>query len=346
MARPLGQTSHVLVALLACTAPGRADATPEGADPAPRTRTANTPLAARAADGLARALTSTRAGTYTSTTPAPRAMNLYSLLYADDLAATIAARAAEPGPFPARLERMTRGMVGAPYVFSPLGEAAEPDLDPRFRLDAFDCTTFVETALAFARCDGLPEIQRELDQIRYASGDAAYAKRRHLVTAQWIPDLTALGYVEELTAEVGDDETVVMVLTLDATRWKKRAVARKVSLGADDVPLGTFELPYLPIAVAIARARDGRIPAGTIINAVRREWVSSPEVITHQGLVLARPEDGAIFVRHASPISKRVIDEPLLRMLERYEKPRTPKAWPIIGVNLLRIVDPESTSKP
>ncbi|MCK6548543.1 DUF1460 domain-containing protein [Myxococcota bacterium] len=343
MAGRLGQTSHVLVALAAAVA-ARADAAP-GTELATRTASTTVSPARAAADDLARELAGP-SGTYTSTTPLPRPMNLYSLLLADALAATIAARHAAPGPFPARLERMTRGMVGAPYTFSPLGEAAEPDLDPRFRLDAFDCTTFVETALAFVRCDALPEIQRELDRIRYTRGEVAYSKRRHLVTAQWIPDLIALGYVEEVTRAIGGDDTVVMTLALDAKRWKKRAVARKVSLDVADIPAGTFELPYLPIAAAIEHARRGDIPPGTIINAVRREWAYSPEVITHQGIVLARPEDGALFVRHASPISKRVIDEPLLTMLGRYEKPRTPKAWPIIGINLLRIVDPEAAPKP
>jgi hypothetical protein len=80
-----------------------------------------------------------------------------------------------------------------------------------------------------------------------------------------------------------------------------------------------------------------KIPPGSIINIVRADAPSSPDLITHQALILARP-DGTLFVRHASPVSKRVIDETIEKIVKRYQKPR---AWPILGVNVLRIVEPQ-----
>jgi hypothetical protein len=85
------------------------------------------------------------------------------------------------------------------------------------------------------------------------------------------------------------------------------------------------------------------IPPGTIVNVVRADVPWTPDVITHQGLVLMRDGERARFVRHASPVWKRVVDEPLDHFVKRYEHPSKPQPWKVIGLNLLRITDPKNT---
>ena len=274
---------------------------------------------------------------HTSSKPQPlpaQPYNLYSLLNDDDLVAEIERRY-DPSDWRGHMERVTRGLVAAPYLLSALGEGRGVDADPRFRLDAFDCTTFVETAIALAHCDDYDQLPRLLDTIRYTDGLPSYQTRRHLITSQWIPELTTAGFIEDITDEVGGDETAYIDLNLTKRRWKKRRVARTLPLAADRVPYGEYELPYVPIAVALKRMRS--VPPGTIINVVRAESRRSPEVVSHQGLVLVRPGSRKRWVRHASPVAKRVIDESLKHMLRRYLKPRK---WPIVGVNLLKVVPP------
>ena len=123
--------------------------------------------------------------------------------------------------------------MAAPYLLSPLGEGEMPDPDPRFRMDAFDCTTFVETAIAMAICSDLPEVERLLDDIRY-TGDPSFQSRRHLMTSQWIPELIADGYVEDVTKQIGKKKTKWIRLKLTKKRWKKRRIARSLKL--DRVP--------------------------------------------------------------------------------------------------------------
>src|SRR5687767_12026527 len=53
--------------------------------------------------------------------PAPyKPFNLYSLLTPEDLAAELERRHLQGGSFPELLERVTRGLVAAPYLLSPL----------------------------------------------------------------------------------------------------------------------------------------------------------------------------------------------------------------------------------
>ena len=262
-----------------------------------------------------------------------QAFNLYAILRPRELRAEVAARFRMDDPVDVRLERVTRGLVAAPYVLSPLGEGRGQDADPRLRFDAFDCTTFVETALALARCDELDAIRGVLDGIRYTGGRVGFVHRRHLMMSQWIPELVEEGWLVDVTAEVGGHATRYKTIRMTRRRWRRRRVARSLVLPQEVVPTGTFSLPVLPIADALER-RD-TIPPGTVVNVVRGNWKRSPDLVTHQGLVLRSPVDGSLVVRHASPVFRRVVDEPLVRLLTRYLRPRK---WPIIGVNLLRVV--------
>lgn len=243
-------------------------------------------------------------------------------------------------PLAERLERVTRPIVGRPYLLSPLGEGEGIDPDPRFRLDAFDCTTFVETAVALATTADERAAARRLDQIRYR-GEPSFAQRRHLMASQWIPDLVQGGTLTDITRELGGAETKTMRLVMTRERWERRRIAKKLALDPADVPIGTFELPYIPADRLEQWA--ARVPPGTIINVLRVDVPWSPVVVTHQGLVITKPGSRTRWVRHASPVLKRVIDEPLVSMMRRYQKPRK---WPIAGMNLLRVNEAPADGAP
>lgn len=262
-----------------------------------------------------------------------KSYNLFGLLSEADVDAELSARWAESTSFPELIDRTTRGLIGAPYILSPLGEGSggDVDADPRFRLDAFDCTTFVETALALTHCRDLPSAKTFLDQIRYVGDKAVFADRRHFMTSQWIPGLIAAGLMEDVTEDVGGPDTEKIALVLTPQRWKKRRVARSIALPPERIPRGTFHLPFVPIASVLTHLR--RVPPGTIVNVVRADAPSTFDVITHQGLIIVL-HDGTRVVRHASPVSKRVIDEPLEHMARRYLRPRK---WPIVGMNFLQV---------
>jgi len=238
----------------------------------------------------------------------------------------------------ARVERRTRPIRGAVYARSPLGEGRGPDDDPRIRFDAFDCTTWVETALALATCDERTLLER-LDAIRYAGSAVDFAARRHLITAQWVPGLEAAGLVRRTTRRDFPEVARPIRFRLDAARWAKRRIARTLVLPEEAVPRGAYRVDVIPLAYA--RAHPERLAPGTIIHLVRVDWHRAPDVVTHQGLVLER--DGRRFVRHASARRGRVIDETVTAFVERFEGPRK---WPVAGVQLIELVGSSGSPSP
>jgi hypothetical protein len=141
-----------------------------------------------------------------------------------------------------------------------------------------------------------------------------------------------------VTASIGGEKTKWIELTLSQARWKKRRIARSLLLPPSRVPVGKYRVAYIGIA-DVLELRD-RVPAGTIMNIIRPDVPSSPDVVTHQGLIVTLPDSEERVVRHASPVSKRVIDETLEHMMRRYIKGKDSRKWPIIGASFYRVVDP------
>jgi hypothetical protein len=263
------------------------------------------------------------------------------------LAVALAAQPPAPAPLlralserPAGRERAvaaTAPLLGRRYLLSPLGEGTGPDPDPRFRLDAFDCVTFVETAIALGNASDLAQAARALDDVRY-DGPPAFDRRLHYVIPQWIPANLAHGWVEDVADAVAGGETVDADERYDDERWRvlARAGAALRHLSPEAWPRGTFRARMVPLARVLPLA--SRIPDGTIAWVVREERPDRPTRVTHGGLVVVGP-GGERRVRHASSSAgaTRVVEEPLARFLRRQElaSPR----WPVAGLLLLRIRD-------
>ena len=239
---------------------------------------------------------------------------------------------------PARVRMVTEPFLGAPYVLSPLGEGRGVDTDPTSRWDAFDCTTFVETAMALALSDDLPAARHLLDTLRYRGGQVEYLARRHFPEAEWIPELTAQGYLEDVTRLVGGDDVRVEEKRLDAKVWSRARHQGMPALPPERIPVGTFRLDVWPLAAA--RAGASRIPPGTILHLVRVDYPSVPVRVSHQGLVLDK--GGKLFLRHAADrMYHSVVDEPLdhfFARMQQYQK------WPVVGVHLTRVRAPAAAT--
>jgi hypothetical protein len=253
-----------------------------------------------------------------------------------DVAAVVAttAEVASDVDLAARLERVTRPFLDAPYVLSPLGEGEGrgPDTDPRLRFDAFDCTTFVETGLALALSRGLDDARQRLDLIRYDRGVVDFVTRRHFPEAEWIPALVRAGLLADITRQVGGADVVVERKRIGPDIWQRTKHPGLPPLPLTRIPDGTFALDVWPLAAAAAA--PARIPDGTVLHLVRADFKNVPVRVSHQGLVLT--VKGQKVLRHAADrLHHRVVDEPLDRYfarMARYGK------WPVTGVHLTAIV--------
>lgn len=239
----------------------------------------------------------------------------------------------------ARASAVTRPLVGVPYVLSALGEAAGPDPDPRFRLDAFDCLGFLETAIALGSSRSLEEATRALDDIRY-QGAPELAARNHEVQAQWLPANLAKGWIVELTRPLAGAQAVPVPIEFTAGRWRVlHGIGRAVDgLPPEREPVGRFELWAVPPAELLAL--ESRVPDGTAIVVVRVDDPERCTRISHVGLVVAGPA-GERSVRHATtwPSSGRgrVVEEPLAVFVERQRRARP--GWPLVGFALFALPD-------
>lgn len=254
----------------------------------------------------------------------------------DDAAILERIRAAREKPDLAeRLRLVSEPFLGAPYAVSPLGEGEGPDPDPRIRYDAFDCTTFVETTVALALADDVDEARRLLDLIRYRDGQPGFLERRHFPEAEWIPELAELGFLEDITREVGGDAVTVEKKRLDPAVWERRKRPSHLELPEARIPNGEFALDVWPLDVA--RAQQQKIPPGTLLNLVRVDFKSVPVRVSHQGLVIEK--GGKLYLRHAADrMFHSVVDEPLDHFFLRMQKY---KKWPVAGVNLARLKEPD-----
>lgn len=234
-----------------------------------------------------------------------------------------------------RLDAVSRELLGRPYVLGPLGEEAPPDLDPRFRLDAFDCTTYVETVLALALegdQDDATKLHR-LDRIRYSEGVPGFSTRRHLIDAQWIPELERDGVLDDVTRRIGGRATRTVSLRLTRASWEKSALATELGLDWDAVPHGRQTLAYLPWTELDRDEMWTELPRIAILNVIANPTPKAPTLVIHQAL-LFRGESGWV-ARHASSSARRVVEEPLDVFLTRARARRSGTA---LGINVLAIV--------
>jgi hypothetical protein len=239
-----------------------------------------------------------------------------------------------------RAAAATRPLLGARYLLSALGEGAGFDPDPRFRLDAFDCVTFVETAIALGSSRTLDEAARALDDIRY-DGAPSYSARNHEVQAQWIPANLARGWIADTTRAIAGERAISIVRDHTAASWAaaRRAGRGIAGLPREHEPIGHFETWAVPPQDITGLA--DRVPEGTVIVVLREDDPARPTRVSHMGLVVLGPA-GERLVRHATstPGIERVIEEPLARFVSREAKahPR----WPLAGFALFTIPDSSS----
>jgi hypothetical protein len=251
--------------------------------------------------------------------------------------AQVARALAEAPPGGPRAVAATRFLVVAPYAPSPLGEGDGRDPDPRFRLDAFDCMTFVETAIALASASTLDEARVALDDVRYA-GAPAYADRNHEMLSQWIPSNVAKGFVAEVTGEVAGAAAHPTGKEYTPASWRMvRAAGRAIpGIPRARLPLGRFELAI--VAPEHVPALAARLPLGAVAIVVRADAPDRATRVTHAGLVVRGP-GGVVRIRHATSTKgvARVIEERIDRFLQRQE--RAYPRWPVEGLAFLTVRD-------
>jgi hypothetical protein len=228
--------------------------------------------------------------------------------------------------FQERLLSVSERFLGTPYLFSPLGEGQGLDPDPPFRVDAVDCLSFVEQALAMSLAPRPEEVPVVLEHLRYAS-TPSYEDRNHLMESQWLPNNLRKGFLVDVTRRHGATDTVRVEKTLTARTWTSRS-SLALQLPKERQPQGTYALDMIPLDRVMAHARS--LPSGTILVVLREDLPLKATRVTHLGFVVQKGK--RTYLRHAArSVYQRVVDEDLEAFLARHARYAK---WKVSGVSL------------
>ena len=127
-----------------------------------------------------------------------------------------------------RIERLSKVLLGAPYVDGNLGEGVKGryDQDPMSRFDVFDCTTYVETVLAGAMSQSVDEFLPNLEKIRYQDGRVSFVSRNHFPSADWLPNNRWM--LTDVTQKIGASQTRFAKTLIDKKAWYQRMTISRI----------------------------------------------------------------------------------------------------------------------
>lgn len=241
-----------------------------------------------------------------------------------------------PASFPEQIVLNSEKFIGKPYLVDPLGEGktGKYDTDPLFRLDGFDCLTYVETVMALSLHSAKESPEQRLNNIRYKNGEIGYENRNHFMSADWIPNNIKNGFIKDITKSIAQKETQTATAFIQKDTWAK---IKKVT--GFEGKNTKASVPYLPLTRIFAHPEIlKQIPSGAILNIVRPNWDLRKEIgthlnISHTGFVIHKGNE--LFFRHASATNKKIEDVDLLTYLKKMANSPTIK-----GINILQIMLP------
>ena len=234
-----------------------------------------------------------------------------------------------------RTLHFAKQMLGVPYVAGTLDGNEEEQLV--VRTDALDCTTFVETVLAFCIADKRGErdfkgFKKALTDVRYRDGILnGYTSRLHYFS-DWIRNNEQMGFVKECTSESACAQPKELWLDFMTTHvdsylpMKKDASLVKEMAAQEKNWQGTV-VSYIPKEKLDLSSDELKIKDGDVLALVTN--IKGLDIV-HVGFAFWR--EGKLHLLHASSSAKKVIEDPKTQ----YESSKNTKAH--IGLRAIRFV--------
>ncbi|KTD40164.1 N-acetylmuramoyl-L-alanine amidase-like domain-containing protein [Legionella parisiensis] len=265
---------------------------------------------------------------------------------------------------PDRIDWISSQFLGLPYILGSLGEGATARYDqfPRYRVDGFDCETYVDTVLSLAVANSLASFQQCIDKIRYKNGAVSYLYRNHFTGLDWNQNNQRSGILKDITLSIKDQNNQPVAKIADAVinkpNWYAFKSLETIRLQSADkekeekrltelkrkgakLEVATEKVPYLPFTALFSENKPNmhlfaQIPHGAIIEIVRPNWDLSQKIgtalnISHLGFAIRN--NGQLYFREASSEYGKVVDVPLIEYLEKAQSSPTIK-----GINIQIVV--------
>ena len=234
-----------------------------------------------------------------------------------------------------RTLHFAKKMLGVPYVAGTLDGNEEEQLV--VRIDALDCTTFVETVLALCIADKRGErdfegFKKALTDVRYRDGILnGYTSRLHYFS-DWIRNNEQMGFVKECTSETACSQPKELWLDFMTTHvdsylpMKKNPELVKEMAAHEKNWQGTV-VSYIPKENLNLSSDELKIKDGDVLAMVTN--IKGLDIV-HVGFAFWK--EGKLHLLHASSSAKKVIEDPQTQ----YESSGKTKAH--IGLRAIRFV--------
>ena len=234
-----------------------------------------------------------------------------------------------------RTLHFAKKMLGVPYIAGTLDGNEEEQLV--VLVDSLDCTTFVETVLAFCIADkrgerGYEGFKKALTHVRYRDGILnGYTSRLHYFS-DWIRNNEQMGFVKECTSETACSQPKELWLDFMTTHvdsylpMKKNPELVKIMASHEKNWQGTV-VSYIPKEKLDLPSDELKIKDGDVLALVTN--IKGLDIV-HVGFAFWK--EGKLHLLHASSSAKKVIEDPKTQ----YESSKNTKAH--IGVRAIRIV--------
>ena len=194
----------------------------------------------------------------------------------------------------AKIEFLSEKFLGTPYAGNTLGGASGETERLTVDLSGVDCFTYIDYVESLRLSGSFGEFKRNLVKTRYKDGAVRWENRRHFFS-DWVngDDRNA----RDLTREVGRDATATAAKELN----------RK-----------TDGSPWLP-GLATVKRDVSYVPSNKLAPSVLREIKTGDYLgvysdkdgldVSHTGIAVRK--DGVVYLRHASTVHGKVLDEEL-----------------------------------
>ena len=279
--------------------------------------------------------------------------SLEDVCYAESLASKAIASYYQSlnAPISRRIDYFSSIFYECPYELSALGEGVEGEFDrfPLYRVDAFDCQTFVETVLALSWSRSFEDFFQKKCFISYAGQSIDYFHRAHFICLDWAHLLGSGQYLVNITKSCASNSSRPLLcsssVTIDRSTWFQMKKPETIRL-LDSTPVGGLDdalqdlhsrartiAPQRSELVCI-RGKDllllsegerrhvlASIPSGSVMQIIHTEntfcEISQTDVhVRHLGFIIHK--DREAFFRHASSERGCVIDELCEDYLRRF----------------------------
>lgn len=278
--------------------------------------------------------------------------------------------AAKPTPMATRLDTISQRFLNQPYENNALGEGPGTRYDtyPLYRVDAFDCETYVDTVVALALAPEFKHFTQCIKQIRYADGNVSFMTRNHFASLDWNLNNQRTGLLKDITTTLtnqkGEPAALFAETLINKPAWYQKLPADRIRLPHASPEKQAKRLtalrqegkkfkaehvstPYIPLTALFNAEGEpnldlfDQIPNGAIIEIVRPNWDLVKQTgthlnISHMGFVFRK--NGELRFRHASLLKKQVSDMSLIQYLAETRTSPT-----IRGINI-QIIVPETPS--